>query len=198
MKTLFYLLFTLMLSPTFAQTSKSEVLPYRQIPEYPADYSAGNVMTRLIDGLGYRFYWATEGLTEKDLALTPAGHTRNMLKTVEHIYQLTVMVLNASKAEPNIRPANWPEMTFEEMRRATLLNLQQASTLCKDKNAQELSELPVTFQRGEQQTTLPYWHIINGPISDAIYHTGQIVMLRRMSGNPINPKVNVFMGKNAE
>jgi hypothetical protein len=27
-----------------------------------------------------------------------------------------------------------------------------------------------------------------------IHHSGQLVLLRRMSGNPINPKVNVFLG----
>ena len=41
----------------------------------------------------------------------------------------------------------------------------------------------------------PFWNIINGPISDALWHCGQVVMLRRASGNPFNSKVNVFSGK---
>jgi hypothetical protein len=30
---------------------------------------------------------------------------------------------------------------------------------------------------------LPFWHIINGPFSDALTHTGQINTLRRLAGN---------------
>ena len=41
----------------------------------------------------------------------------------------------------------------------------------------------------------PFWNIINGPISDALWHCGQVVLLRRSSGNPFNSKVSVFSGK---
>jgi len=37
--------------------------------------------------------------------------------------------------------------------------------------------------------------MMNGPLADAIYHVGQIVVFRRANGNPQNPRVNVFMGK---
>jgi hypothetical protein len=37
--------------------------------------------------------------------------------------------------------------------------------------------------------------MINGPIADALWHAGQVVTLRRVSGNPINPKVSVFNGR---
>jgi hypothetical protein len=39
----------------------------------------------------------------------------------------------------------------------------------------------------------PFWHIINGPISDALTHVGQINSFRRLAGNP-TPKANVFVG----
>jgi len=60
---------------------------------------------------------------------------------------------------------------------------------------QNLSELKVIFKRGENESEFPFWNVINGQISDAIYHTGQVVSFRRSSGNPMNPKVNVFSGK---
>ena len=44
-------------------------------------------------------------------------------------------------------------------------------------------------------TSFPFWNIINGPISDALWHCGQVVLLRRSSGNPFNSKVSVFSGK---
>ena len=34
-------------------------LPYYQIPEYPAEFTAETVAARMIDGLGFRYRWAT-------------------------------------------------------------------------------------------------------------------------------------------
>jgi hypothetical protein len=43
--------------------------------------------------------------------------------------------------------------------------------------------------------SFPFWNQINGPISDALWHCGQVVMNRRASGNPLQKGVNVFIGK---
>lgn len=75
----------------------SQELPFYSIPPAAEHYTAANSISRMIEGLGFRYYWATEGL-------------------------------------------------------------------------------------------------INGPITDAIYHTGQVVSFRRTSGNPIPKGVNVFLG----
>jgi len=40
----------------------------------------------------------------------------------------------------------------------------------------------------------PFWHIINGPVSDALTHVGQINSFRRLAGNPV-PSANVFTGE---
>jgi len=45
------------------------------------------------------------------------------------------------------------------------------------------------------ETQFPFWNVINGPISDAIWHTGQVVSFRRTSGNPFPKGVNVLTGK---
>ena len=34
-------------------------LPFSSIPDAPASYSATTVMSRMMDGLGYRYYWAS-------------------------------------------------------------------------------------------------------------------------------------------
>jgi hypothetical protein len=44
-------------------------------------------------------------------------------------------------------------------------------------------------------TKLPFWNMINSPISDYLWHIGQVVSFRRSSGNPFNSKVEVFLGK---
>ena len=53
-----------------------EALPYAEIPPMTGDYTPGKVAARVIDGLGFRYYWATEGLTEKDLEYKPSEEGR--------------------------------------------------------------------------------------------------------------------------
>ena len=66
------------------------------------------------------------------------------------------------------------------------------------KTPNDVEDYNVIFKRGDREYEFPFWNLINGQISDAIYHTGQVVMMRRASGNPIDPTVDVFMGKNRE
>jgi hypothetical protein len=52
---------------------------YYRIPTYPDHLSSTSVLTRLLDGLGFRFYWATEGLRTEDYAYRPAEDTMSIL-----------------------------------------------------------------------------------------------------------------------
>ncbi len=170
------------------------VLPYHQIPEAPENYEAGNVVSRMIDGLGFRFYWASKDLRTEDLEFAPSDDARNAIETLEHIYGLSETIYNAAKNEPNIRLANRSKMTYEELREGTLVNLKNASDIMRSKTAEEVTELKVMFKRGDNVSEFPFWNMINGPIADALNHTGQILSFRRSSGNPIQRGVNVFSG----
>ena len=86
-------------------------------------------------------------------------------------------------------------MSFEELRRNTLINLKKASEEMLGKTEEDIEALQVTFQSDNGSNSFPYWHMINGPIADALYHTGQVVSFRRANGNPINPNISQFMGK---
>ncbi|WP_298792380.1 DinB family protein [uncultured Allomuricauda sp.] len=189
------ILFSLTLIFTFSMHAQNEELPYHQIPEYPENYSPGNVVARMIDGLGFRYHWATKGLTEKDLTYKPSEDGRNIMETLFHIYGMSEMIKNAPTATPNVRPMDISELTYEDLRKGTLKNLQAASQAMADKNAADFEDFKVIFQRGEKQTPYPYWNMLNGMLSDCIYHTGQITLLRRASGNPINPNISVFNGR---
>ncbi len=170
-------------------------LPYSEIPEYPSEYSSGKVVARMIDGLGFRYYWATEGLTDKDLNYRPTEESRTVLEVLQHIYGMSEMILNAPSATPNIRPADFSKYSFAELRKMTLVNLEKASKIITEKKSDDFNDFQVIFQREEQQSSFPYWNLLNGMLSDCIYHTGQVTMLRRVTGNPINPNVSVFTGK---
>ena len=167
-------------------------LPYKEIPSFPSNYTEGTVISRMIDGLGYRYYWATKDLRAKDLDFRPDTHARSIYETMEHIYGLSIMVLNASKNQVNQR-ADTSQMKVNDLRLATLENLKLASEKVSSLN--NLEDFNILFQNSSKRKTLPFWHVLNGPLADAIYHTGQIVSFRRTSGNPMNSKVNVLMGK---
>src|SRR5690606_19600202 len=85
--------------------------------------------------------------------------------------------------------------SYEELRASTLKNLKAASGKVLGKNAEEMEKFKVIFKRGEQESEFAFWNLINGMISDCIYHTGQITLMRRSSGNPQNPNVNPFLGQ---
>ncbi len=170
-------------------------LPYYQIPEPPEDYSPGNIMARMLDGLGYRYYWATFELTNDDLNYRPSVDSRTVQQTTEHIYGLSITILNTVNGKPNVRPPQSSEMKdFATLRKSTLDNIYRASQIVKGKGSSDLEGLDIIFQRGERTSSFPFWNLINGPIADALYHTGQVVAFRRASGNPLHPGVNVFTG----
>ena len=99
---------------------------------------------------------------------------------------------------PQEKPKNPPQLSFEELRTLTLKNLKAASKKVLGATAEDIENYKVIFKQGDKTSEFPYWNMINGMLSDCIYHTGQIVMLRRASGNPQNPNVNVFLGKTRE
>ncbi len=182
---MFLLFFTV---ATFAQE-----LPYRQIPEYPASYNAGTVAARVVDGLGFRYYWVTEGLRSEDLKFKPTADARTTDETLDHILGLTTVLLNAITHKINDSPAE-TGLSFEEKRQKTLANIQAASEILKKSTAQDLEGFKMIFKGANSTTEYPFWNVLNGPIDDALWHVGQIVTFRRSSGNPVNPKVNVLDG----
>lgn len=181
-----------------AQEVSSISLPYEEIPEATDDYSSGSIISRMIDGLGYRYYWATKDLMAADLQFKPSAEARSTFDTLVHLYGLSETIVNGSRNEPNIRPVDFSGMSYDELRKGTLMNLEEASNLLKGKDSEAIRVLSIQFKNGDNELSYPYWNMINGPIADAIYHTGQVVTFRRSSGNPMNPKVNVFMGKTGE
>lgn len=191
-------LLTLSLTILLATAMSAQDLPYHQIPDAPETYTAGTVAARMIDGLGYRYYWATEGLTDKDLDYNPGNEGRKCSDVLDHLQGLSEVIKNATLKKSNIRPAIKDSMTWDQTRITTLNNLKTASDILRKLTDAEVTALKIEFTRGEKTSSFDYWHMMNGPIADAMTHVGQIVSYRRSAGNPINSKVNVFMGKNRE
>lgn len=193
MKTFFIFLLIATSFMMNAQDQTNDSLPYDTIPEAPESFTPGTVVARMVDGLGFRYYWATEKLTEADYNYAPGNEGRTIAETMTHLHGLSKVILNTAKKQATDFTGNKETLTVAQQRQATLENLKMASALYAA--ATDLSEHPVIFKRASGESVFPFWSNINGPIEDAIWHAGQIVVLRRSAGNPINPKVNVFLGK---
>lgn len=172
-------------------TSQNDKLPYYEIPETSESYTAGTVVARMIDGLGFRYHWATEGLRARDLAFKPSEDGRTTGDTVDHILGLTNVILNSALKKDN-EDVNTKGMTFEDKRAKTLNMLKQAADIFR--TTEDLSQFKIVFNRGGQRSEYPFWNQINGPIADALWHCGQVITHRRTSGNPYNSKASVFTG----
>ena len=188
----FSLSLILVTSLTIAQETMNDKLPYYKIPEAPTSYTPGTVVSRMIDGLGFRYFWATEGLTDENLAYKPSEEGRTIAETMDHLYSLSRTILNSAEKKASDFTVASEELTSIEKRKKTLENFKTASELFRV--AENLEEHKIVFIRKNGKAEFPFWNQINGPIEDAVWHAGQIVMMRRAAGNPFNSKVSVFTG----
>ena len=190
MRAVFFILLGLYHLNIMSQTSEY----FKDISEYPTEINNGNIISRMINGLGYRYYWATEKLRENDLRYRPSNDAYSTKETMVHIFTLSKTLYNTTLSKINERPDIDIPGDYENIRNETLQFLEKASKNFSNLNSEELNQMKIKFNRGGTIKSFPIWNLLNGPIADAIYHTGQIVSFRRTTGNPIDSSVNVFMG----
>lgn len=153
---------------------------YHEIPDYPEEMSAKGIIMRLLDGLGFRFYWATEGLRESDYSFTPGEGCKSIVELMGHIYGLMNWVNLSVTGEGYKEPE-----TPHEGRALIVEMIYNLRNILGNMSDKELSKIKIRDK--------PFWNIINGPISDALTHVGQINSFRRLAGNCV-PGANVFTG----
>ncbi len=158
----------------------TEELPYYFIPDPPDSISGVTILVRMIDGLGFRFRWATEGLRDSDFILKHDAKSKNIKELIEHIWGLINWI--------NISLTGVSDNRTEEIhsqRKSVLEMIVELRKTLLSMNDEELQNSRINNHS--------FWHFINGPITDAFTHVGQINSLRRLAGNP-TPKTNVFKG----
>ena len=105
-----------------------------------------------------------------------------------------MVIKNTTENSANPRPMQEIPNGYKALRKATLSLLSIASEKLILATEEEVSQMKVVFDRQGKISSFPVWNLMNGPLQDAIYHTGQIVSFRRTTGNPIPKGVNVFLG----
>ena len=163
-------------------------LPYTKIPEPPKTMSATTILIRLLDGTGFRYRWATEGLRDEDMTYQPCGTSKTIQELLAHIHGL-LMISESYLTDKDLVKIEPCELS--ERRKLTL------DTVLRIRES--LFELDDGYLAGRMykvpwsSEALPVWYLINGPLSDALTHIGQIASWRRINENPIH-KANVFFG----
>jgi hypothetical protein len=193
MKPVILLLTIFITSTSFAQNKPY----YYQIPDTPATYTAATVAARLVDGLGFRYFWATEGLTEKDMNFRPSKEARTTFETLQHIDGLTRILLNSVSKQTTKFPEADKKISFAELRERTLQQIKTSSELLKQPGV-KLEDMDMIFEGPGNKQEFPFWNLVNGPVSDALWHVGQVVSFRRSSGNPMPEGVSVLTGTKTE
>ncbi len=146
------------------------------------------VLARLVDGLAFRYYWATEGLRPEDFTFRPGPDSMSTLELLKHILYLTFMI------EQTVRNADAREKLRSEdpgeLREKTLETLAGIRSRLGRLTDETLATHEVLRRDGSRY---PVWNIINGPLADALTHVGQINAWRRLNGNPTRA-ADVFAG----
>jgi hypothetical protein len=153
-------------------------LPFREVTHYPDGVTPQAIIVRLLDGLGFRFHWATEALREEDYAYSPGAGCKTIGQLVDHIWGLMNWIIIHGHLPQEPRPEAYPA------RRVHVLTLvQRLREHFADLGAEDLASVQIENK--------PFWHLINGPLADALTHIGQINSFRRLAGNPPS-EANVF------
>jgi hypothetical protein len=163
---------------------------FRSLPPGPDAVTGSAVLVRLVEGIGFRFRWATEGLRDADLSFRPTPETMSIDGLARHVLGLATWVAAAAGALPEAAGAPGPETAFAEIRQRVLEVFAGLRARLSGMNDDEIAAI----RMGSRGETFPWPHIVNGPLADALTHVGQINVLRRSNGNP-TPKANVFLGR---
>ena len=163
---------------------------FRSLPPGPGTVTGSAVLVRLVEGIGFRFTWATEGLRDPDLAFRPTPETMCIAEQAGHVLQLVSWVAAAAGAIPDGPKKQESPPSFPEIRQRILEVLSLLRARLAGMSDGEIAAIAISARAGP----VPWPHIVNGPLADALTHIGQIAVLRRASGNPV-PKANVFLGR---
>ena len=186
MKKIFIILILLTSSEIYSQDRNY----FYEIKKIEDNYSNNSIVSRFIHSVGFRYYWATEGLRDQDLSYKPSETGISTRETLEHIFNLSVMINSGSKNEKITMSKSYPDLSFDELRKMTLENLKESISLIElfTDNNFEIHKII------RDNSPYDFYNLFHGPISDSLYHIGQVVAFRRASGNPIPRGVNHFLG----
>ena len=148
---------------------------FRDINSYPEQMSSSALMCRIVDGIGFRYYWATFDLTESTYNFKPGIDRWSIYDTLAHIWDTADWISRSLGLEKNFKPVESLEL------RNSILEMYYAIRMCFH-NMDDNTLKSITINKA------PFWNLINGSLEDMLSHVGAIDNMRRTDGDlPIEP-----------
>lgn len=157
---------------------------YSKLPDAPGDAGGASVLNHVLDSLGFRFYWATEGLGDADLGFSPGEGAMTLGRQMAHVKRLLQWTDVALQSRSEM--VDEVETDFASMRDGVFEALDGLKARVADMGEEGLL--------GVEVFGFPFWNLVAGPVTDCIAHVGQINVYRRLLGKPA-PRINYFAGK---
>ena len=162
---------------------------FEKLPEPPIQMGATQVVKRLVDGLGFRYYLSTKDITGSQAAFRPVATAMSIAEVNQHIFQL---IAKSAKALGLDEKDEIDLSSFEIVTKSVLGKLETLSKGLGRMTDEALSKKTVCFNEGD--THFSFWYLINGFLADALIHVGQLDSWRSMAGNPVSHR-SAFTGE---
>ncbi len=143
----------------------------------------------MLDGIKSRYSNATIGIPDELLDYQICETAMSMNQVYYHIYQLSFWVGSTFQVD---LPKFKKEDSLSAYRTSTLALYDHIRNGLIDMTEEQLRSSVLYLKRTD--TYLPFWYIINGPMSDILTHIGQINSWRRAAGHPC-PSYSPLLGK---
>ena len=146
---------------------RNQELPFKDISKTPKDLTATNTILRMVEGLAFRYRWATENLSEENIKFKPHPTSMSIEEVNAHIFDLVDSTNRVFGGEKQNK--RFLKFFFSKVRIKSLHILADLSERLKEMSDKDLLEIEKNTSR-----KLPFWYWINGPPADALTHVGQI------------------------
>lgn len=136
--------------------------------------------------IAYRFSASTSDASENYAHLKIGSFSRSPIEIIDHMSQQIHAAIELIGGIPisSVKRAYYKSENFEKCKQNFLSLLSSADIRLESMNGMEITKVKVIMQ---------------GPLADCLSHIGQLAILRRLAGNPVEPqnflKAKVLTGK---
>ena len=107
---------------------RNQELPFEDISKTPTELTATNTLLRVVEGLAFRYRWATENLSEEDIKFRPHSTSMSIEEVNSHIFDLVDSTFSVFGGEKQNKDSL---NSFKKIRKASLLVLEDLTIKLK-------------------------------------------------------------------
>ena len=117
---------------------RNQELPFKDISQTPFELTATNTLLRIVEGLAFRYRWATQNLSEENIKFRPHPTSMSIEEVNNHIFDLVDSTYRVFGGEKQ----NKESLTsFHQIRKASLSLLENLTIKLKEMGDSDLEEM---------------------------------------------------------